>query len=253
MITDLHVHTEMSCDSQAKIYDYIEIAKSRKVNVVCFTDHVDFNINDEGYHYYNPAKFFDSYNQFCRNSDSDVELYAGIEFSEPHLYYDQLEELKKFPYDYIIGSLHWVGNMFPCQKVREQYTAKEFYELYWREMYNCVKKGGFDCLGHMDFPKRYYGELYYKEKMIEELFQIMLEKNIILEINTSSLRKGLSVTMPGDELLAIYKDCGGSYITIGSDSHEAEDLAKNNDIAQKLADLYELKNVIFKERKMLIV
>lgn len=250
MISDLHVHTEMSCDSEARISDYIDIAKRRKVDVVCFTDHVDFNKIDDGYNYYNPEQFFCSYNELCRNSG--LNIFAGIEFSEPHLYKSELEKLKEYPYDFIIGSVHWVGDLFPSQKVREQYTSKEFYELYWKEVYECVLNGGFDCLGHIDFPKRYYGELYYNDKLIREIFRIMLQKNIVLEINTSSLRKGLSTTMPCDELLEIYKDCGGNYITIGSDSHEVKDLATNNEVAQKLADKYELKNVIFKERKMII-
>ena len=56
----------------------------------------------------------------------------------------------------------------------------------------------------------------------------MLQKNIVLEINTSSLRKGLSAKMPSDELLEIYKDCGSTFITIGSDLHEVKDLATSN-------------------------
>ena len=251
MVTDFHVHTEMSCDSEAKISEYIDIAKRKKVDAVCFTDHVDFNLIDEGYHYYNPDNFFDYYSKFCSDPDIGVDIHAGIEFSEPHLYGNELEKLKKYPYDFIIGSVHYVGDLFPSQTVREQYTAKEFYELYWKEVYKCVLFGGFDCLGHIDFPKRYYGELYYQEELIREIFQIMLQKNIILEINTSSLRKGLTTTMPSDELLEIYKHCGGNYITIGSDAHVAEDLAANNAEAQKLADQYELKNVIFKKHKMI--
>lgn len=251
MVTDFHVHTEMSCDSEAKIADYIDIAKRRKIDAVCFTDHVDFNKNDYGYKYYNPEQFFQSYKEFCK--EPGLDIYAGIEFSEPHLYFHELDELKKYPYDFIIGSVHWIGDMFPCLEVREKCTAKEFYDLYWKEIYECVSVGGFDCLGHIDFPKRYYEELYYNEKLMREIFQIMLHNNIILEINTSSLRKGLSTMMPDNELLEIYKDCGGKYITIGSDSHEVKDLATNYDVAQKLADKYGLKNVIFKERKMIIV
>ena len=45
-------------------------------------------------------------------------------------YASKLEQLSVYPYDYIIGSIHWIGNMFPCQKVREQYSAKEFYNMY---------------------------------------------------------------------------------------------------------------------------
>ena len=46
-----------------------------------------------------------------------MDMYAGIEFSEPPLYNKELEKLKEYPYDFIIGSVHWVGDMFPSQKV----------------------------------------------------------------------------------------------------------------------------------------
>lgn len=150
----------------------------------------------------------------------NMKICAGIEFSEPHLYAEKLNQLSEnYPYDYIIGSIHWVGKMFPCQKVREQYSAKEFYTLYWEEVLNAVKQGGFDSLGHIDFPKRYYGEIYYSAEMMNEIFKYLLDKNMVIEINTSSLRKGYSETMPGDELLEIYKANGGRYVTIGSDAH----------------------------------
>lgn len=47
---------------------------------------------------------------------------------------------------------------------------------------------------------------------------------MVIEINTSSLRKGHEQTMPGRELLEIYKSSGGKYATIGSDAHAAEDV-----------------------------
>ena len=83
------------------------------------------------------------------------------------MYANRLKQLSKNPYDYIIGSIHWIGDMFPCQKVRSQYSAKEFYTMYWEEVLNTVKHGGFDSLGHIDFPKRYYGEIYYTEDKIK--------------------------------------------------------------------------------------
>lgn len=63
--------------------------------------------------------------------------------------------------------------------------------------------GGFDALGHMDFPKRYYSEIYYEEATINEIFRNLLDKDLDIEINTSSLRKGHEQTMPGRELLEI--------------------------------------------------
>ena len=44
-------------------------------------------------------------------------------------------------------------------------------------------------------------------------------KILEMQRNTSSLRKGHVQTMPGKELLEIYKANGGKYVTIGSDAH----------------------------------
>lgn len=58
MTVDLHVHTEFSCDSEADMQDYIKTAIQNKMSAVCFTDHVDLNPDDYGYHYYHAEAFF---------------------------------------------------------------------------------------------------------------------------------------------------------------------------------------------------
>jgi len=253
MRVDLHVHTEFSCDSEAKMERCAEEALSKGITTLCFTDHVDLNPNDYGYNYYAPDRYFENYRKVRDKYEGRVILLSGIEFGEPHLYADKLKELSACPYDYIIGSIHWIGDMFPCQKVREQYSAKAFYTLYWEEVLKTVKQGGFDALGHIDFPKRYYGEIYYEEAKVREIFQYLLDKDMVIEINTSSLRKGHSETMPGDELLALYKDCGGRYITIGSDAHEVVDVGADSDAAKALLCKYGLQEVVYEERRRRLV
>ena len=249
MKIDLHIHTECSCDSEANMEQYILQGIRKKVEVICFTDHVDMNVNDYGYNYYNPQDFFDKYMGVKNIYGKQIEILAGIEFGEPHLYPEKLNELSRYSYDYIIGSIHWIGEMFPCQKVREEYSAKEFYTLYWEEVLKTVKQGGFDALGHIDFPKRYYGEIYYSEKKMNEIFKYLLDKDMIIEINTSSLRKGCEQTMPGNELLEIYAANGGKYITIGSDAHIVDDLAADNDVARRMISNIGLREVIYRKRK----
>lgn len=250
---DMHVHTEFSCDSEAKIEDYILEANKRGITTICFTDHVDLNTNDYGYNYYLANRFWDKFNDVKSKIDIRMEVLAGIEFGEPHLYENKLFKLTQYPYDFIIGSIHWIGNMFPCQKVREQYSAKEFYTLYWQEVLKTVKTGGFDALGHIDFPKRYYGEIYYKESVMNEIFSYLLENDLVIEINTSSLRKGHAQTMPGKELLEIYKAGGGRYVTIGSDSHLVEDIGADYMVAKELIKEVGLQEVVYRQRRQEIV
>ncbi len=249
MKIDYHIHTEFSCDSEAKMEAYVKQALERDIRMLCFTDHVDLNPDDYGYNYYNPEKYFEVFRKVKEIYGEQLTLCSGIEFGEPHLYADALKRLSAYPYDFIIGSIHWIGNMFPCQKVREQYSAKEFYTLYWKEVLNTVKQGGFDALGHIDFPKRYYGEIYYVEAELKEIFNRLLDKDRIIEINTSSLRKGHSETMPGKDLLQIYADCGGRYVTIGSDAHVEQDVGADYEAAKSLAEGIRLRQVVYRERK----
>ncbi|MCI8308130.1 MAG: hypothetical protein HFH14_08800 [Lachnospiraceae bacterium] len=108
-------------------------------------------------------------------------------------------------------------------------------------------------MGHIDFPKRYYGEIYYTESIMNEIFRNLVEKDSVIEINTSSLRKGHEQTMPGKELLEIYKANGGKYVTIGSDAHVVEDIGADYAIAKSLVEEIGLKEVIYRQRKRQIV
>ena len=58
MKTDYHIHTEFSCDSEAKMENYVKQALERDIRMLCFTDHVDLNPEDYGYNYYNVKKYF---------------------------------------------------------------------------------------------------------------------------------------------------------------------------------------------------
>lgn len=246
---DLHIHTEFSCDSEARIGEYVARAIEKNLETICFTDHVDLNINDYGYNYYKADSFFEKYNDLKVKHQNQLEILAGIEFGEPHLYPHQLQQLSKYNYDFIIGSIHWIGDMFPCQKVREKYSAKEFFIMYWDVMLDTVKQDGFDALGHIDFPKRYYNEIYYSEDIVSEIFKHLIENDSVIEINTSSLRKGCEETMPGNELLNIYKSVGGKYITIGSDAHVIGDLNAGYEMATSLIKKMGLKEVKYVNRK----
>ena len=60
----------------------------------------------------------------------------------------------------------------------------------------------------------------------EALFKKMIAKDIALEVNVSTLWKGLGFAMPDKEFLALYKECGGRLITVGTDSHSPEHIGE---------------------------
>ncbi|MCL2301367.1 MAG: histidinol-phosphatase HisJ family protein [Firmicutes bacterium] len=249
-VCDLHVHTKHSCDSQAELEAHCIQALQTGVDTLCFTDHVDYNVNDYGYGYYDPEAFFGDFLRAKEKYGARLTLLCGIEFSEPHLYREELAALSKLPYDYILGSVHyWYRDMFPSLMVRECVPIETCYAHYWDEVLAAVRAGGFDALGHMDFPKRYYNQLLFDHDKIHEICIAMLKNHICPEINTSSLRKNADEPMPGRDILGIYKSCGGKYVTVGSDAHRPEELAAGNAQARELIEYFGFEEINFMQRE----
>jgi len=254
LICDMHVHTEFSCDSDALIEDYCLAAIDKGVHTICFTEHVDYNINDSGYGYYDADAFFKEFSEMKEKYKNRIELLSGLEFSELHLYTDKLAEFELFPYDYLMCSIHyWYKDMFPSLMVKENIPIEMCCEYYWNEVLAAVKQGGFDCLGHIDFPKRYYKKICVNQAKLDEICVVMADKNICLEINTSSLRNGLTEAMPDDEILSIYTSCGGKYVTIGSDAHITNDLSADYQYAKELINRHNLREAVFRNRKLNVI
>ena len=248
----MHVHTLRSADSNETMSAYIEKANEIGVSTICFTDHVDINPHDIGYEYYEPEKYWSDYEE-ARARAGNVTLLSGMEFGEPYLYPAEFNDLSKQPYDFIMGSVHYpekYSHLFFSELLSNGVSAEDCYASYWDSVLKCVKYGKFDCLGHIDIPKRYYNTLIYDEKKVREIFRICCDNGIIPEINTSSLRRGCDTTMPGPELLEIYFSEGGRHAIIGSDAHKASDLAADLGEAKSLLKQFGLKEVTFINRKM---
>jgi histidinol-phosphatase (PHP family) len=253
-MNDMHVHTHFSCDSTELPEIYLQAACERGVKTICFTDHVDFNMHDSSFGFYNAEAYFSELKRL-RGLCKDITILAGMEFGEPQLYADSFKKLCQLPYDCVMGSVHFCNftpDLFFSELVTAGVSAAEAYAAYWVQVHRCVDFGGFEVLGHMDFPKRYYQTLLYDEGLLRQIFRIMLNNNIVPEINTSAFIRGYPCAMPDRELLALYAAEGGKYVTVGSDSHSAEFLGVYNDKAQALIDEFNLWEVIFVNRQMII-
>lgn len=245
---DLHVHTQYSCDSTVRIDEYCKKALQIGIKCICFTDHIDFNKADDGYGYYDANKFFKEFNTAKEKYSDKLMILSGIEFAEPHIYRKEFDKCQKLPYDFILGSIHfWIDNMFPSQMIKNNFPIDVSFERYWKEVYKAVEYGGFDSIAHIDFPKRYYKECIWSKTQMYDIFNVMVTNNIALEINTSSLRKGLTKCMPDKEFLEIYEDVGGVKVTIGADTHTVEELAAGYEYAKSIITA-KLKSIIFIKR-----
>jgi len=250
---DLHLHSNHSDDSIEKMENYPLEAIKKNIDIICYTDHVDFNPCDSGYLKYNPDLFWHEFNNLKLKYQNQVILLAGIEVGEPHLYPNEMKELLKYSYDYVLGAIHfWHENMF-ASVVAKTIPIKDAFNKYYDALLLMVTNANINAVAHFDFPKRYYKDLYFNEKLITSIIKIMIKKNIVLEINTSNLRLGLNLAMPDEEILEVYVKHGGKYVTFASDAHQANHLGEGIKYKNFLLQKYNLIEVYFKKQKMIIL
>jgi histidinol-phosphatase (PHP family) len=232
---DLHVHTKHSYDSLEEMADYCERAIALGITHLCFTDHIDMNPLDSGHGIYDFDAYFDDYDRIRRRYAGRLTVLSGLEFAEPHVYTELFESIKaKYPFDYILGSLHWTRNRFPASFNNSGWTMQEAYTYYWEEMAAMVACGGFDAVSHLDLPKRYMKKVWYDADEMRAIMRTIVENGLKIEVNTSTLRNGVGETMPGPDVLRLYREAGGTHVLTGSDAHFVRDLGAGIDEAKNV-------------------
>lgn len=235
----MHVHSTHSADGRSSMQAYCERALAIGVRALCFTEHFNNHPNDVCYGTYDPDAYFEELRVMQARYAGALEILAGLEFAEPQEYPKDLARLRQYPYDCILGSQHFVGDTFVGRRIQAGEPLGEVCAAYWTAMNALIETGGIDMIAHFDFPKRYLPDpaAIFDEGRVRALLRKAVAKGIGIEINTSPLRKGHTACMPGSEILNIYVQEGGRNITLGSDAHEAHELAAHHaELAQQLPE-----------------
>ncbi|MDR0325769.1 MAG: PHP domain-containing protein [Oscillospiraceae bacterium] len=216
-LADYHTHSTFSFDGKDCMADMLVAAQAAGLDELCVTDHCDMGRQEF------PAKErYEAFWEARAANKTGVKLLLGIELGEAIHDIERAEaSVAACPYDFIIGSHHALRGERDFYHIRGT-TEEEFHLLlirYFDELLEFAEWGRFDVLGHIDYPLRYCGHtinlLPRYETELRALFTLMASKGLGMEMNMS---KGV---MPDPALFALYRQCGGEIITIGSDAHSA--------------------------------
>ena len=135
----------------------------------------------------------------------------------------------------MLGSLHnWIGAQNNQDFYFTNFTAdpglcRQAVENALSHTWALVKEypDCYDSLAHINYPLRYMARdgqhltLESFRDQVEEIFRQVAASGHALEVNTC---RGMSLEewLP---LLRWFKDCGGEYVTVGSDAHQPEHMA----------------------------
>ena len=258
MFADYHVHSEYSDDSAYPLEQVVRDAIAMGMDEICFTDHVDYGIKQDwdagveiAYRGGQPlanvdySRYMAQLHELQQRYGGRIRIKIGLEFGvQTHTIPQYRALLARYPLDFVILSIHQVENQeFWTQQFQHGRTQQQYNERYYEELLAVVQQyQGYSVLGHLDLITRYDKQGVYPFARVRPLVEAILRRVIAdgkgIEVNTSSHRYGLVDTTPAVAMLRLYRDLGGTIITIGSDSHAPAHLGTH--IAEARALLREL-------------
>jgi histidinol-phosphatase (PHP family) len=224
---DYHMHSTYSEDGSSAPEQMCRQAILLGIPEIGFSEHWDVGPNEKNPRFFQPEPWFEELERLRTLFSGKLIIRAGVEIAEPHLYVQETAEVqKRVPFDYVIGSVHWVGSNFMFDEhYFRQHTADEVYTRYFSELERMVRQADIDIVAHLDIPARTaipilgYDPLRYKDQICN-ILKIIIHRGLALDVNAVGFRKPSQNLMPDPQILNWFSEMGGKNITLGSDAHE---------------------------------
>ncbi|WP_054958172.1 histidinol-phosphatase [Paenibacillus dakarensis] len=264
---DLHTHHFRCGHADGNIREYIEAGISSGLRVIGISDHTPYfgSPEDQPFPYIAMGKaelanYVDEVLQLKQEYEGKIDVLLGIEsdFFPQHAEV-YLQTLSKYPFDYIIGSVHQVSGVSIFNKNRwknlgskQKVAVKEEYFSLIRQS---ARSGMFQILGHIDAMKGNYPSFtdIMTEDALEETLKVIAECGIAIEINTSGKTKLSGGWYPSNAILerALYH---GVEVTFGSDAHKPSRVGDEfEEVAAALKDIGFKEWVYYKQKRKVTV
>lgn len=241
-LVDYHLHTSRCGHAVGAMEEYVEQALSLGLGEIGFSDHL--------YLYFLPREQRDPSLAMAeeelpeyvesvlrlRDRYPQIPIRLGLEADYVPGHEEALARLlEPYPWDYLYGSLHFLGDWgFDDSRYIQRYAEWDIDELYLHYfdlIRDAAATGLFDLMGHLDVIKKFghrpKGDV---SQLYSAVASALRDAGVCVEVSTAGLRKPVGEIYPGPALLA---ECArqGVPASLGSDSHEPAEVGIHFDQA----------------------
>jgi histidinol-phosphatase (PHP family) len=240
---DYHMHTPLCRHASGDPGDYAARAVAVGLKEIGFSDHSPMR-QDDFDDWRMRSDQLDEYVGKIRKAQTDcpgLTIRLALEVDYMPGQEDWIRELAaRHPWDYFIGSVHYISGSWAVDDPRavsewKQRDSWEIWSTYFERMTMAAETGLFDILGHADLPKK-FGCRPARDctPLYERFLDAVRGKDCAIELNTAGLRKDCNEIYPGPHLLQLAFRKGVP-ITFGSDAHAPHEVGMNFSEAVRLA------------------
>ncbi|SHH17314.1 histidinol-phosphatase (PHP family) [Thermosyntropha lipolytica DSM 11003] len=246
--SDYHIHSSFSADSNSGLELICFTALRSGIREIGITDHLSFNPHDPNFGLLNQ-----SVSSYIREIEKQRKRFAprlniltGVEIDYA---WEKEKEIASFlsaySFDYHLFSIHHIDGISLMDRCfYEKYAPEEGIKKYIDALKYAVLFPYTQIIAHIDWIKRgwqkYWLDFPYHSEILldfglDGILKTMADRGIILEINTSGYRREGGEAFPAFPVLCCYRDVGGKYCILGSDAHQAGEIAYRFAEAHKMA------------------
>ena len=240
---DYHMHTPLCRHAVGEPTEYAARAVALGLEEIGFSDHSPMR-QDDFDNWRMRLDQLDEYFEKVARARSDhpgltIRLSLEVDYLPGHE--DWIRELSaRHPWDYLIGSVHYVSESWAVDDPTRLSEWKnrdpfEVWSVYFDRLTKAAESRLFDIIGHADLPKKF--GCYPKEdctEMFRRFVRAAREGDVAVELNTAGLRKECREIYPGPALVRLMHE-ERVPITFGSDAHAPGEVGLNFAEAVELA------------------
>lgn len=274
MITaDIHTHTDYF-HGKNTVQEMYQAAAQKKLQYYGFSEHTplpegfscklyrdgDMHIFFKNYIHDVLALKQETEQYNLEHKEKHPQVLLGMELDFSPCNYPYMDTLiAGYPFDYVIGTIHFIGEQSigrwnPDEASQEEKYA--FFESYYECTMQLAKYGKTDIIAHPDFVKihciqDFHAWLETKRALdcLHETCKVLKETNMVVEVSTGGLIKACKEIHPAPKIMELF----ARYqipISFASDTHEIGTVAYEFDSLARFAQNYGYKeHVIFINRQ----
>ena len=244
MIVDYHMHLrdrrEVIAHDTASIGPFVEAARRAGIDEIGFTEHVYYfrqtrELWTVPYQVDRCLYDLDSYVAAVLGAkERGLPVKLGLEVDYVPGREDETRAiLEPYPWDYLLGSVHFVGGLGVDGEPRlsDAVGVEEAWRRYFETLADAARSGVFDSLSHPDlvkiFGERAAGFDY------SPVVDAIAESGVAVEVSTAGLRKPVGELYPDRDFLAACRE-RGIPVTLASDAHTPDLVGHQFDRAREL-------------------
>lgn len=248
MIADYHMHLrdehEQIAHRSSAIDAFVETALARDVDEIGFSEHVYYFSQTRAlwhvpYHTDRCAHDLECYVEAVLDAKQrGLPVKLGLEVDyEPEREEETRELLGPYPWDYLLGSVHFIDGLGVDGEPRlsDSVGIEEAWRRYFATLAAAARSGLFDSLSHPDLVK-VFGQRPpqgLERELHAQVVDAIADAGVAVEVSTGGLRKPVGELYPDPHLLALCRERGVP-ATVASDAHVPSLVGSDFDRARAL-------------------